>query len=155
MLLDLGLLAPYAAILLITGIFAFFLSERFPSEVVALSGVAVALLLGLVGVDDLLKALSNPARATIGAMFVISAALVRTGVVDSIAERLSHHVSRRPVPTVIGFFMLAGAASAFMNNTPVVMVLIPMVFGMASQLGTSASRLLISLSHIVIFGGTC
>jgi di/tricarboxylate transporter len=155
MLFDLGTLAPYAAIFLIVGIFALFLSERLAAEVVALSGVAVALLLGLVGVDDLLKALSNPAPATIGAMFVISAALVRTGVVDTIAERLSHHVSRRPIPTVLGFFVLAGAASAFMNNTPVVMVLIPVVFGLASQLGTSASRLLIPLSYIVILGGTC
>lgn len=155
MLFDLGLLAPYASILLIVGVFALFLSERFPAEVVALSGVAVALLLGLVGVDDVLKTLSNPAPATIAAMFVISAALVRTGVIDSIAERLSLHVSRRPVPTVVGFFVLAGAASAFMNNTPVVMVLIPVVFGLANQSGTSASRLLIPLSYIVILGGTC
>lgn len=155
MLFDLGLLAPYAAILLILGIFALFLTERVAAEVVALSGVALALLLGLVGVEDVLRALGNPAPATIAAMFVISAALVRTGVVDLIAERLSQHVSRRPKRTVLGFFFLAGAASAFMNNTPVVMVLIPVVFGLASQLGISASRLLIPLSYIVILGGTC
>lgn len=155
MLFDLGPLAPYGALLLVIAIFALFLSERLPAEVVALTGVAVALLLGLAAVDDVLKALSNPAPATIGAMFVISAALVRTGVVDSIAERLSQQVSRRPVLTLLGFFGLAGVASAFMNNTPVVMVLIPVVFGLARELGTSASRLLIPLSYVVILGGTC
>ncbi|WP_417526155.1 SLC13 family permease [Marinovum sp.] len=155
MLFELGPLAPYGALLLIIAIFALFLSERLPAEVVALTGVAVALLLGLAAVDDVLKALSNPAPATIGAMFVISAALVRTGVVDTIAERLSQQVSRRPVLTLLGFFALAGVASAFMNNTPVVMVLIPVVFGLSRELGTSASRLLIPLSYVVILGGTC
>ncbi len=155
MLFDLGAHAAYGALLLIFVIFALFLTERISAEVLALSGVAVALLANMVAVDDVLKALSNPAPATIGAMFVISAALVRTGVVDSVAEALSRGISTHPLATVAGFFALAGIASAFMNNTPVVMVLIPVVFRLARELGTGASRLLMPLSYIVILGGTC
>ncbi|SMX35912.1 SLC13 family permease [Maliponia aquimaris] len=154
MLFDLGALAPYGAMLLVLAIFGFFLSERIATEVVALCGVSVALAIGLVGVDDVLKALSNPAPATIGAMFVISAALVRTGVLEAVAEGLGRSLLTHPRLTVAGFFGLAALASAFMNNTPVVMVLIPVVFGMARQLNTSASRLLMPLSFIVILGGT-
>jgi len=155
MLFDLGAFAPYGALGLVFVVFVFFLSERFAAEVVALCGVAAALLSGMVSVDDVLKALSNPAPATIGAMFVISAALVRTGVLDAVAERMSYGLANRPLLTLTAFFGLAGAASAFMNNTPLVMVLIPVVFGLARQLGTSASRYLMPMSFIAILGGTC
>ncbi|MHA6345907.1 SLC13 family permease [Roseivivax sp. CAU 1761] len=154
MLFDLGTFAPFGAMALVLLVFVLFLTERLAAEVVALCGVAVALLFGMVGVDDVLKALSNPAPATIGAMFIISAALVRTGVVDSVADRVSRGMTTRPATTILGFFLVAGIASAFMNNTPVVMVLIPVVFGIARDLGASASRFLIPLSYIVILGGT-
>jgi di/tricarboxylate transporter len=155
MLFDLGSLAPYGALLLVGVVFALFLREVYAAEVVALVGTAAALVFGMVSVDDVLKALGNPAPATIGAMFVISAALVRTGVLESVADGLKKGLARSPKLTMLLFFALAGAASAFMNNTPVVMVLIPVVFGLARELGVSASRMLMPLSFIVILGGTC
>ncbi|MBE3640059.1 SLC13 family permease [Mangrovicoccus algicola] len=155
MLFGLGSFAPHGALLLVLAVFVLFLTERIAAEVVALCGVAMALLLGLVGVDDVLKALSNPAPATIGAMFVLSAALVRTGVLEAVAEGLGRSLKRHPRRTVAVFFALAAFASAFMNNTPVVMILIPVVFGLARELGTSASRFLMPLSFVVILGGTC
>ncbi|WP_353475405.1 SLC13 family permease [Salipiger sp. H15] len=155
MLLDLGSYAPQGALLLVAAVFAIFLSERFAAEVTALGGVAVALALGLVSTDDVLKALSNSAPATIGAMFVLSAALVRTGVLEAVAEALGRGMALRPKLTILLFFAMAGVASAFMNNTPVVMILIPVVFGLARQLGTGASRFLMPLSFVVIMGGTC
>ncbi|MCA0921165.1 SLC13 family permease [Pseudooceanicola nanhaiensis] len=155
MFLDLGPYAPQGALLLVAVVFAFFLSERFTAEVTAFGGVAVALLLGLVTTDDVLKALSNSAPATIGAMFVLSAALVRTGVLEAVAEGLSRGMALRPGLTIVLFFALAAIASAFMNNTPVVMILIPVVFGLARQIGSSASRFLMPLSFVVIMGGTC
>ncbi|MDO6584728.1 SLC13 family permease [Salipiger sp. 1_MG-2023] len=155
MFFDPGSYAPLGAMLLVGGVFALFTVERFPAEVVALAGVAVALVLGLVQVEDVLNALSNPAPATIGAMFVLSAALVRTGVLEAMAGALGRGMERRPRRTVLAFFVLAAVASAFMNNTPVVMILIPVVFALSRQLGTSASRLLMPLSYVVIMGGTC
>lgn len=155
MLFDLGPYQPQAALLLVAAVFALFLTERFAAEVTALGGVAAALLLGLVSTGDVLKALSNSAPATIGAMFVLSAALVRTGVLEAVAQALGRGMAQRPKRTLVLFFALAAAASAFMNNTPVVMILIPVVFGFAGQLGSSASRYLMPLSFVVIMGGTC
>ncbi|WP_325063210.1 SLC13 family permease [Halovulum marinum] len=155
MILDLGTTAPFAAIALTLCVFVVFLLEVREAEVVALCGAAAALLLGLVTVEDVLRAIGNPAPATIGAMFVLSAALVRTGVLDFVARHLSSGVAAHPRLTLAGFFVAAAAASAFMNNTPVVMVLIPVMFAMAKEIGVSASRLLIPLSYVVILGGTC
>ncbi|NVO28635.1 SLC13 family permease [Donghicola sp. C2-DW-16] len=155
MFFDLGSFAPVASILLIAGVFIVFLLELFSAEVVALCGAAIALFLGIVSTDDLLKAVGNPAPITIGAMFVLSAALIRTGVLDALAAHLIKGVGRHPILTISTFFGVAAAASAFMNNTPVVMVLIPVVFGLARAMGTNASRYLIPLSYVVILGGTC
>lgn len=155
MLFDLGSYAPFGALVLVAAVFLLFLTERFSAEVTALGGVAAALVLGLVLPEDVLKALSNSAPATIGAMFVLSAALVRTGVLEVVAEGLSRGIALRPRLTIVIFFALAALASAFMNNTPVVMILIPVVFGLSRQLGVSASRFLMPLSFVVIMGGTC
>ncbi|UWQ20293.1 SLC13 family permease [Jannaschia sp. W003] len=155
MLFDLGALAPWVALALLLAVFAGFILERRPPEVVALAGAGAALLLGLAGTDELLAAIANPAPATIGAMFVLSAALVRTGVLDFVSLRLLRGASARPKATVAAFFVVAAAASAFMNNTPVVMVLIPVVYTIARELAAPASRFLIPLSYVVILGGTC
>ncbi|WP_238365432.1 SLC13 family permease [Mesobacterium pallidum] len=154
MLFDLGAYAPFAALVLVTVVFGLFLAERIAAEVVALCGVAVALALGLVQSSDLLSALGNPAPATIGAMFVLSAALVRTGVLEAVTASLAKGMARSPRTTIAAFFGLAAVASAFMNNTPVVMILIPVIFGLARDMGSSASRLLMPLSFVVILGGT-
>jgi len=155
MLLDPGAAAPYLAIALVAAVFVAFAFEVAATETVAFCGAAVALVLGLITTDDVLGAVGNPAPATIAAMFVLSAALVRTGVLEALTGRLTGQVAQRPVRTVVLFFAAAGGASAFMNNTPVVMVLIPVVATLARELKTSASRLLIPLSYAVILGGTC
>lgn len=155
MFFELGSYAPWAAIALTAGVFVIFVLEVRSAEVVALGGAALALLFGLVTVEDLLKAIGNPAPATIGAMFVLSAALVRTGVLDLVSIHLIKSATTSPVLTLGGFFLMAGGASAFMNNTPVVIVLIPVVYAIAKDTGVAASRYLMPLSFSVILGGTC
>ena len=153
--LDLATLAPLAAVLLFCGVFAAFVLELRSPDVVAFCGAAAALAVGLVGPDDILAALANPAPATIGAMFVLSAALVRTGVLEALSGLLGRHATARPVLTLGLFFAAAAGASVFMNNTPVVIVLIPVVITLARQMKLAASHLLIPLSYMVILGGTC
>jgi di/tricarboxylate transporter len=151
---DPGDLAPALAVLLVGAVFAAFLLERWPVDVVAFAGAAAALALGLVTTDDVLGAIANPAPATIGAMFVLSAALVRTGALEALSAALGRLAARRPRSALFAFFASAAGASAFLNNTPVVMVLIPVAFGLARQVGTVPSRLLMPLSFMVILGGT-
>ena len=152
---DLIILAPYAAILLLIGVYIAFALEIQQPEIVAFCGAVAALAIGLVGPDDVLASLANPAPATIGAMFVLSAALVRTGVLESVSGILGRYSSTHPKLTIGVFLGSAAVASAFMNNTPVVMVLIPVVMTLAREMKVAASHLLIPLSYMVILGGTC
>ncbi len=152
---DLIALAPYTSVLLLLAVFIAFALEIQPPEIVAFCGAVAALAIGLVGPDDVLASLANPAPATIGAMFVLSAALVRTGFLESVSDLLGRYSSTHPKLTIGLFFASAAVASAFMNNTPVVMVLIPVVMTLAREMKVAASHLLIPLSYMVILGGTC
>lgn len=147
-------LAPWAALALLAVTFALFAAERRPPEVIAFGAAAVALALGLAETGDLLAAAANPAPATIAAMFVLSAALVRTGALDAAAAGMTRLARHRPRAALAGFFVAAAAASAVMNNTPVVMALIPIAIALARQIGESPGRILIPLSYSVILGGT-
>jgi di/tricarboxylate transporter len=102
-----------------------------------------------------MKAFSNPAPITIAAMFVLSGALVRTGVLESLADSLIAKAARRPAFAVATLLFGTVVASAFMNNTPVVLILIPIGFRLARALGIASTRLLIPISYAAILGGTC
>ncbi|MFD2174828.1 SLC13 family permease [Rhodobacter lacus] len=154
MIFDPGALAPYLSLALLAAILIAFLSERFAPDMVAFFGASSALALGLVGQKEVLTALSNPAPATIGLMFVLSAALVRTGALEMLVELLGRLSARKPRWALVVFFLGAALASAFLNNTPVVMVLIPVAFGLSRQVDVLPSRLLMPLSFVVILGGT-
>lgn len=144
----------HASLLLLAGLFVAFVLERYPPDVTAAAGAAVFLLLGLTPADAIGGAFSNPAPITIGAMFVISGALVRTGLLDAMAGFIVAHATERPAAAVAGFLLAAVVASAFVNNTPVVLVLIPVAIRLAEALGLAATRLLIPLSYAAILGGT-
>jgi len=145
----------HAAIAMITvaGMFILFIREMYPTEVVALSGAAILLLTGVLPYAQMLAVFSNPAPWTIAAMFILSGALVRTGALSTLSNWVTKHGSSRPKTVLAGVGVFTILASAFMNNTPVVVVLIPVVMQMARMLGTKASKLLIPLSYMAIFGG--
>jgi len=84
--LDFALWAPYFAMALLALVFIAFALKLRSLDVIAFCGAVVALATGLVGPDALLAAIGNPAPATIGAMFVLSAALVRTGVLETVSS---------------------------------------------------------------------
>jgi di/tricarboxylate transporter len=155
MLFELGAAAPYVALALMAAVFVAFVAELQSVEVIAFCGAMLALVLGLISADDILQVIANPAPATIAAMFLLSAALVRTGVLEALTAHLGRYAQRRPKLALGLFFVTAAVASAFMNNTPVVMVLIPVLIGLARQTGMVPSKLLIPLSYVVIMGGTC
>ena len=140
---------------LLAGMFALFVSETYPPEVVAIAGAAVLVATGILPVDDLLGVLSNPAPITIGAMFILSGALVRAGVLDRVTRQIADEVEERPRRVLGGFAGFTLVSSAFMNNTPVVVMLMPVAVRIARTLGASASRLLIPLSYTAVLGGMC
>lgn len=143
-----------AAIAIVAGMFVMFLREIYPVEVVALMGAAVMLVLGIVPHPAALAVFSNTAPWTIAALFVIVGALVRTGALDTISQYAARHATRRPVATLAGLTFTVLGLSAFVNNTPIVVVMIPIFMQLAKALGVSPSKLLIPLSYFAIFGGT-
>jgi di/tricarboxylate transporter len=145
----------YAALALLGLLLAAFIVEKYPPEVTAAAGAAVFLLFGLTTPDQAMAAFSNPAPITIAAMFVLSGALVRTGVLESLAGTLIDKAARRPAFAVAVLLFGTVVASAFMNNTPVVLILIPIGFRLARAVGIASTRLLIPISYAAILGGTC
>ena len=151
-------LSPLAAPLLTLGVvtvmFALFVRETYPTEVVALAGAALMLASGVLPYDTARAVLSNPAPWTIAAMFVVMGALVRTGSLEVLTRMAEQQAKSRPKTAVVGVILAVMGASAIMNNTPVVVVMIPVVVQLSKTLGTSASKLLIPLSYAAIMGGS-
>jgi di/tricarboxylate transporter len=147
-------LEPYAAIAIVLVMFVMFLRDVYPVEVVALAGGVLMLLLGLLPADAALDVFSNPAPWTIGALFIIVGGRVRTGALDWVAQAAARGVKTRPIITLALLAATIVGLSAFVNNTPVVVVMIPVFIQLANQFSVSPSKLLIPLSYLAIFGGT-
>lgn len=141
-------------LLVVAGMFVLFLREAFPTEVVAIFGVAIMLVLGVLPYEAAVTALSNPAPWTIAAMFIVMGALVRTGALEWFTQAAEARVETQPVIAVGALMVLVVVASAFVSNTPVVVVMIPVFVQLAGRLGVAPSKLLIPLSYAAILGGT-
>ncbi len=142
------------ALLIVAGMFLAFMREAYPVEVTAIGGVVLMLVLGILPKEAAFTAFSNPAPWTIAALFIIVGALVRTGTLDWLTQIAVRNVERKPAVTLVTLTLTVLAMSAFVNNTPIVVVMIPVFVQMAKVLGTSASKLLIPLSYLSIMGGT-
>ncbi|UWR00422.1 SLC13 family permease [Rhodobacteraceae bacterium S2214] len=138
----------------VVGMFGMFLKEVYPTEVVAMIGVSILLVAGVLSYDDAVNALANPAPWTIAAMFIIVGALVRTGALNALTEIVERQAKINPARAIAGSLVFVAFASAIMNNTPLVVVMIPVFIQLARTLGTTASKLLIPLSYAAIVGGT-
>jgi len=142
------------AMVIVAVMFILFLRETLPTEVVALAGAASLLALGLLPYEDAQMVLSNSAPWTIAAMFIVMGALVRTGALEVLTRLAERYARTNPKLAVVGVILSVMGASAIMNNTPVVVVMIPVVVQLSKTLGTKASKLLIPLSYAAIMGGS-
>lgn len=140
---------------LLIGAIALFISNRFPPEVVAVILLTALLVSGLLTVEQGLSGFSNSAVITIAGMFVLSAGLQRTGLVERVV-RVLERVARRSVWLAMVLLLVGSAGlSAFMNNTAVVALLIPVALRLAQLASQSPSRWLLPLSYASMFGGVC
>jgi len=142
------------ALMILGGMLTLFVRETYPVEVTAISGAALMLLLGILPMQDVAGVLSNNAPWTIAAMFVIVGALVRTGALEWASQMASRNVEAKPVRTLVLLGLGVTLVSAFVNNTPLVVVMMPIFMKLAKQLHVSPSKLLIPLSYMTILGGT-
>ncbi|MGY6629177.1 MAG: SLC13 family permease [Oceanicaulis sp.] len=140
---------------LVGAVFFGFAREILPPDIIALLAMGVLLLTGVLTASETLSVFSNSAPITVAALFVLSAALERTGVIDAAAKLVSR-LSKGSHPATALIALMAGVIgmSAFINNTPIVVVVIPVAIGLARSLGVAPSRFLIPVSFAAIFGGT-
>jgi len=142
-------------IVLLLGAFILFITEVLSVDLVALLIMAAFVLFGVITPEEGISGFSNKATITVAFMFVLSAALLKTGALQVLALRLSS-VFRKNFYVGMGLMMLLIAFfSAFVNNTPVVAIFIPIIIQIASASNHSVTKMLIPLSFASIFGGTC
>jgi di/tricarboxylate transporter len=129
-------------------------ATRLAPDLILVAGVAVLMTLGIISPAEALAGAANEGMMTVAFLFIVAAAMRETGALALFADRLLGRPSsvtaaqaRLMVPITV--------ASAFLNNTPIVAMMIPIVRDWAKRLGVSASKLLLPLSYATILGGTC
>lgn len=141
-------------LVLLAGVFVAFIREWAPPDLVALSTMAILLATGILDTGETLEAFSNAGVITVGAMFVLSAALDRTGCIEAVGNASMAVVGRSRNAAFLGLVLLAAFVSAFINNTPVVVILTPVAIRLCQHLKIAPSKMLIPLSYAAVFGGT-
>lgn len=146
-------------ILIVIGITLFaviaFAFELFPIDVVSLFILALLLIFRLVTPQEAVSGFSNPAVITVAAMFILSNALVRTGVVRIIGKKIISMSGGSFLKAFILLLVAASVLSAFINNIAAVAVFLPIAIQISYSFKKSPSKILIPLSYASIFGGTC
>lgn len=132
-----------------------FATEKLSVDLIAMLIMASLLILGIVKPEEGIAGFSNKATVTVAAMFILSAGLFKTGAVSYLGKittlvfKKNYWLGLITVMVAVGFF------SAFINNTPVVAVFIPIMLGVTKEIKVSASKLLMPMSFASMFGGVC
>jgi len=143
------------ALAVVIAIMLLFLTGKFPVEVIALCVPVVLTVLGLINPNQALHGFASPATATVGAMFVLSAGLVRTGLVQTFSRHLHRLAGKGESRLILVVCITIAAFSAFLINTATVAIFIPVATVLAIRRKISASRVLMPLSFASQFGGVC
>lgn len=144
---------------LVVVVFIAFVKEWISAELVALSALIACVFSGVLSTsaDDpynALKVFSHPAPITVACMFVLSAALEHTGVIEALGTRFEKLAGDSPFRMLFVMMAIVAVLSGFVNNTPVVVVFMPIVLGLCRKRDLKASKYLIPLSYAAIVGGT-
>jgi len=162
--------------ILVLLVFLSFIREWLAPEVVAISALVVCVLIGVLPIAvsfpnpelsgetlsqalrqfnaDALKVFSHPAPITVACMFILSAALERTGVIEILGHWFEKTAAKSPFQMLVVMILIVAGLSGFMNNTPVVVIFMPIILGICRRKDWKASKYLIPLSYAAIVGGT-
>ena len=145
----------YITLAVIIGAVILFITEKLSIDLVALLIIGALVTTGVISPAEGMQGFSNPATMTVAFMFVISAAILKTGSLQYVAGQLTRTFQNHYQRGVVLLMLMVSAVSAFINNTPVVAVMIPVTMQIAKSANRAASKLLIPVSYASIFGGTC
>ncbi len=129
-------------------------SEKLPVDLTSLGIIAALMVAGLLTPAEALAGFANPAPITIAALLIVSRALVRTGGLDWLADKVISLTRGRPTPLLLLSLAMTGVFSAFINNTPVVVLFISMFLAFCSRHGLAPSKYLLPISFMSILAGT-
>ena len=132
-----------------------FITEKLSVDLVAMLAMIILVLTGVISPEDGVSGFSNKATITVAFMFVLSAALLKTGALQNLAFTVGKLFKRRYALGVATMMGVIAIISAFVNNTPVVAVFIPVVIQIAFSSGHAPEKMLIPLSYASIMGGMC
>ncbi len=132
----------------------FFVLDIVPLEVTALGATGLLLLFNILSPEEAISGFSNKAVVTIGAIFIISRSLVKTGFLEVLADYMYQKGGKRKWPTIIIFLITVSIISGFINNTAAVAIFIPLAINLCQRFHISPTKLLLPLSYAAIFGGT-
>lgn len=141
-----------SAILVLT--LYFLITEKISVDLTAISIMVLLVLCGLLTPKEAVSGLANPAVVTVAAMFVISKGLMRTGGVEFLGRKILQLAKGSEKKALFIILASVATASAFINNTPVVILFIPVVMAMCCEFGLSPSKYLIPVSYASILAGT-
>ncbi len=140
--------------------FVLFASERMRVDLVAILMLATLALIGQIrpgflSVEQAISGFSDKATVTIGAMFILSSALTKTGALGWVSQRMAELARGSELKLFVILMAIVGVVSAFINNTAAVAIFLPIAVVLAQDHGVSPSKLLMPLSFASIVGGTC
>jgi di/tricarboxylate transporter len=130
-----------------------FVAEWFPSDIVAIIVTLLLIILGLVTPDEGISGFGNSATITVMAMFILSAGIARTGAIQIVSDLLLKWGGRNTTQQIFVLGAIVGPITAFINNTAVVAIFLPIVEQWCKRQRISVSKLLMPLSFTTILGG--
>lgn len=130
-----------------------FIAEWLPVDLTALAVAILLMVLGLVTPEEGISGFGNSATITVMAMFILSAGISRTGVIQQVRNFLMSWGGKLLPQQIFVLGMIVGPITAFINNTAVVAVFLPIVEDWCKKQGISPSKMLIPLSYSTIMGG--
>lgn len=136
------------------GIFLF-VKEFFSIDTTSLLIMAMFIVSGVLSPEEGFSGFIHPATLTLGCMFVISAAIFKSEIIDGLSNKIIKLAKIHYIVALIVFTFVTGLFSAFVNDTAVVAIMIPMALLVCKETGINPSKLLIPISFAACFGGAC
>lgn len=132
-----------------------FVRDYFSIDTTSILIMALFIVSGVLSPEEGFSGFNHPATITLGCMFVVSAAIFKSGIIDGLSAKLIKIARINYFLALVSLSTTAAVLSAFINDSAVVAILIPVALLVCRETGISPARLLIPISFSALFGGTC
>ena len=132
-----------------------YIGQWLPVETTSILLIASLALVGMIDTNEAISGFASPATITVAAMYILSSALVRTGALEAVSLRMGQLSAGSTRRLILLMALIVPPASAFVNNTPIVVMMVPVLLSLCRQFDIKPSKVMIPLSFLSILGGTC